>query len=235
MESQRTPLLNHPVWLRPGTSDRQVWADTFTGLYHVPPASMPTPRTVLDVGANIGLTAAHYQLLWPDAEIVAVEMDEDCAAQARMNAPGIVVRCEAVSGQGGWGWYDPTVLAEAFTFTQGGQGGLPSEVVAFNRAEIPEGRLIIQSRTLRQVIRRSFLIPEDGLLDFLKLDIEGTEWDLFDHPAWVPLVRNVLVELHGDGGSAYLVERACAKLTEIGFATAAHHPPHPQAVFASRG
>lgn len=221
-----TPALGREVCVREGTSDRQVWADTFNGLYHVPPDDMPAPATVLDVGANIGLTAAHYRALWPAAQVVAVEMDEACAALAVENAPGVEVRCHAVSGRGGWGWYDDTQRAEAFAFTRGGQGEVrqvPTGVV---------GKRLVSSYTLRQVIRRSFMVPDHApMLDFLKLDVEGEEWSLFAHGSWAPLVRHVLVELHGEGGSEDLVARAIDDLHVLGF-TARPHPPHPQAVYA---
>lgn len=223
-----TPDLGREVCVREGTSDRQVWSDVFSGRYHLPPSDMPQPPTsVLDVGANIGLTAAHYKRLWPAAQVVAVEMDEACAALAEENAPGVEVRCHAVSGRGGWGSYDPLVRAEAFQFTRGGQGEL------LQPAELPN-RWIVSSYTLRQVIRRSFMIPDHGLLDFLKLDVEGEEWALFKHGAWAPLVRHLLVEVHDVGAglsSPTLVAAACQQLDALGF-DASHHPPHPQAVYA---
>lgn len=81
LDSVWTPQVGRYVALRETGSDRTVWADTFSGLYHVPPVPI-WPETVLDLGANIGLTTAHYRTLWPDAQIVAVEMDAACCAIA---------------------------------------------------------------------------------------------------------------------------------------------------------
>ncbi len=212
------PILGREVWLRPGTSDDQVFRDTqWHGGYHVPPSSMTPPASVLDCGANIGLTAAHYKTLWPAARVVAVEMDEACAELARRNAPGVEVRCHAVSGEGGWGSYDPAVRAEAFTF----------------RAGKREGSIVL-SDTLREVILREF--GETGV-DFVKADIEGEEFTLFEHGNWAPLVRNLLVELHPHGDlpddSDWLVGTAVGALGRLGYRVT-RHTPHPRSVFASR-
>jgi FkbM family methyltransferase len=213
-EDQFTGALGRHVSLRPGTSDRQVWADTFTGLYHLPPAEL-APATVLDLGANIGLTAAHYAQLWPEARVVAVEMDDECCELIRVNAPTVEVRQEAVSGLGEWGSYDSGVLAEAFAFRPWWRSGK-----------------LVESRPLREIIFGAF---EPGtVVDFVKMDVEGMEWSLFAHGSWAPLVSSLLVELHGPGGSQELIVRAIVELERLGF-EARHHPPHPQAVYATAG
>ena len=69
------PLQNAAISLRAGTSDAVVYYETFLGLYHIPPRLPATVETLLDLGANIGLTAAHYCVLFPTCRILAVEPD----------------------------------------------------------------------------------------------------------------------------------------------------------------
>lgn len=216
LQHQWTPALGRRVALRPDTSDRQVWADTFTGLYHLPPDEMPAPRTVLDLGANIGLTAAHYQTLWPEATIMAVEMDADCCELIRMNAPGVGLGEYAVSAEGGIGVYNPNLRAESYAFES-----RDAETLLDNRA--------VMSHTLRQIVLRAF---GDGGVDFVKMDVEGEEWAIFEYGDWAPLVRHLVAELHG-GTSEALIARALLALERLGF-QARQHPPHPQAVYAWR-
>lgn len=204
--------------LRLDGSDRQVWADTFTGLYHLPPPEMAVPSTVLDLGANIGLTAAHYRALWPDAQIVAVEMDEENAAIARLNFPGSVLRY-AVGGHSGWRVYSNAPRAEAYAVGE----PLPTYVY------LTEG----ESRVMGSRLYDLLAVFDDRQCDFVKMDVEGAEWEVFGDDQWVPFVRHLLVELHGDGDSVALVERAVSALRHLGF-EARHHPPHPQAVYAWR-
>lgn len=208
-----TKSLGRIVELRPDTSDGQVWTETFVGQHHLPPTSMRAPATVLNLGANIGLVAAHYQVLWPNAKIVAVEMDKACCDLIHRNAPGVEVVPSAVSAQGGWGSYDPDQPAYARRFVPGDEDGT-----------------LVHSRTLTDLIDSYFLHG----VDLVKMDIEGAEWDLFETAdQWAPLVRNVLAELHGDLRPDVLVHLATKPLQLAGY-TVLPHSGHPQAVWATR-
>jgi hypothetical protein len=52
--------LGTTVTLRPGTSDVRVLDDTFAGRFHLPPPDVEAPELVVDLGANIGTTMAHF-------------------------------------------------------------------------------------------------------------------------------------------------------------------------------
>lgn len=198
-----------------------MWADTFTGLYHLPPDGFAVPATVLDLGANIGLVAAHYQALWPDAQVVAYEMDHDSAVLARMNAPGVQVVEAAVGTWTGEGHYDPSVLSEAF---------------ALSARRGDEGWPRVQVKTLPAIVSYHFGITG---VDLVKMDIEGGEWDLlkaaiqFEVLSFRDCVGAVICELHGDGGSVELVREACRLFDAVGY-QAAWTGRHPQAVWAVR-
>lgn len=208
-ELQWTADLGRNVLLRTDTMDRQVWADTFTGRYHLPPP-MPTPARVLDAGCNIGLTVAHYMRTWPGCRVVGVEMDAGCVALARLNAPHADIVEAAVGAHNGTGSYNPTVPSDSYAL------GAPGRTVTV--------------RTLHDLITDR--LGDEA--DLVKMDIEGAEWDVFSGPDdWVAVTKHLLVELHGPGGSAHLVEAAVEQLTRLGF-TAEHHTPHPQAVWATR-
>lgn len=205
MESRWTPALGRAVLLREGNSDQEVWDATFVHQYHVPPVDIH-PKTVLDLGANIGLTAAHYAVLWPDAKIVAVEMDCECAELARLNALTCEVLQYAVSDKDGVGYYDSSVWSSNFAL---GSGGTP-----------------VWKRRLAGIL--------DGKpVDFVKMDVEGAEWDIFRSDDWAPLVNSLLVELHGAASNEILVEDAIEGLAAMGY-TATRHPLHPRAVWATR-
>ena len=48
------------IYCRLGTTDIEVFEDTFIKRYHLPPLDLEPVRTILDLGSNIGLTIAHF-------------------------------------------------------------------------------------------------------------------------------------------------------------------------------
>lgn len=230
------PELGRPLVARAGTSDRQVIDDARTGRYHLPPESMPAPRRVLDLGANIGATVAHYHHLWPDAKIVAVELDRENADILALNAPDPSIHkiTASVTGPGGWGYYDTSISDQQSYWVQMGADH------AVHGAGWVNGNSFIRaiySYTLRQVINMT-AYGDDPVVDFVKMDVEGAEWDIFESGGqWVALVRHLLVELHPTHEAPYetdeLVRRAVEKLREIGF-FAVPHEAHPRSVWAWR-
>ena len=61
--------------LRRDTSTNFVLKEVFEKKVYQPIPDAPAPRAILDVGANQGITAGYFRLLFPQAKIVAVEPD----------------------------------------------------------------------------------------------------------------------------------------------------------------
>lgn len=78
LDELRTPLT---AFVRPGTSDLAVWTEVVLERHYAPVVRVlrewtrREPETILDLGANIGLTAAYFGATYPDARILAVEPD----------------------------------------------------------------------------------------------------------------------------------------------------------------
>jgi FkbM family methyltransferase len=199
-------VLGYDVYLRPGSSDAVVYGETFDGLFHVPPEFMDPPSTVLDLGSNIGLTAAHFQVLWPEARVVAVEPDAGNAMVCRRNFRGEVLEV-AVSPYGG--------------------RGRMSDAQEYARAFVP-GTGEVVGMSLRELVDHM-----GGSVDFVKMDIEGMEWSVFTFDE-LERVGALLVELHRDSWSdERMVREAQIRLASRGFLSMPHMA-HPRAVFAWR-
>lgn len=210
------PELGRQITLRPGTTDQQTLQDVIAGRYHLPPASMPTPATVLDLGANIGLTAAHYARLWPQALITAVEMDAGNAAVAAQNWPGGMIIEAAVVSE----------AQAAFGDVRGYDPGMPEEAYALGTGTTKPRAFYTLSELCAVA---AGVVP----VDFVKMDVEGMEWFLLDEAeGWAPQVRHLLVELHlpEDPASARML--GASKLDALGFDSEAS--THPAGLFAWR-
>ena len=60
--------------------------DTFFHRFHLPPGELARGACIVDLGANVGYTAAHLAALYPESRIIAVEMDGRNAAVAASRA-----------------------------------------------------------------------------------------------------------------------------------------------------
>lgn len=207
MTTRFTEVLGREVSLRANTSDDQTWIDTFEVGYHVPPDIHPC--FVLDLGANIGLTAAHYAALWPDARILAVEMDAENAAVCQKNFSGMIVQV-AVGAYPGVGSYTHAGWEASYSLVRPGD----TETTIMTISQILDDCL-----------------PEADQV-FCKMDIEGAEWNIFSEGI-DKRIKWLLVELHSDDPPDLKVIKGMGLLHDDGFAVA-QHLIHPHALWATR-
>jgi FkbM family methyltransferase len=165
---------------------------------------------VLDLGCNIGLTVAHYELLWPEAEIVGVELDAGNCELARRNCRRARIVHAAVAAKTG-------------TQTYGGD-----EEWSF-RVD-PEGDRSVRARTMAELLD----LFETGRVDFVKMDVEGSEWELLDSAGeWAERVGSLLVEVHTPDDKQAAVESMIGSLEAVGF-RCRRHEVHWSAIWATR-
>lgn len=192
-------LGNRDVLIRPLTSDAAALRDAFAGRYHLPPAPLPPAANILDLGANIGLTAAHYAVLAPTARIVAVEMDPGNAALASRNVQPWRDRIEVITAAV---WWESATVSYAAP---------PGHEFGFHIVHSTDG----DTRTA-PAITVGELVETHGRIDFLKMDIEGAEREVLRRAAdWADQVDAIKVETHGD----YTAEMCSRDLEALGFRT----------------
>jgi FkbM family methyltransferase len=174
------------VVLRHHTGDIMVLDEIFSQREYEPPpraalalAALPSAPRVLDLGANIGLFGAWVLGRFPGAAIDAVEADPENAAVHR--------RTIAANGlEGRWR------LVEAFAATAPGVRRFAGGEHATSHEAVANERWID--------VRAVDVLPELAEADFVKIDIEGAEWDLLADPRFGRLrPRVVVLEYHEDG------------------------------------
>lgn len=176
----------HPLWLRVPSSDVETYRQIFLKEEYLFEADRP-PRTIIDAGANIGLTSIYFANRYPQARIIAIEPETSNYELLSKNVaqyPSIRPiraalwnRSEEISlvdpGRGNWGFTTDT----ADQALRAGYGV----------------RHTVRALTIPQIL------DEFGLekIDVLKIDIEGAEAEVFaDSSPWIGLVNAVIAELH---------------------------------------
>ena len=140
------------------------------------------PSTILDCGANIGLTTVYFNNKFPDAKIICIEPESSNYEMLREN---VGQHKNIVTYQAGI-WNKSTYLtieneqAEKYAFTVRETSEITKETV--RAISIPDVMKENQWETI----------------DILKIDVEGAEKELFasNYDNWLPKTKLIIIELH---------------------------------------
>lgn len=190
-----TKQLGKGLVLRSHATDIAVLLELFSSNSYEPvPRLLPAPpRTIVDLGANIGLVSRWLLEKYPDSRLVAVEPepgnfrvlvknlapygDRAKTIQACVAATRRTVRL--AGGRGDWG----------FSMTENGEG-----------VDVP-------AITMNDVLDRAGM---DGV-DLLKCDIEGAEGEVFDAcSGWIDRIAYTVIECH-EGITGETIAAAAAR------------------------
>jgi FkbM family methyltransferase len=162
-------------------SDLHVTRETFGDRVYALPAGV-RPRTILDLGANLGASVVWFRRCFPDAEIHAVEPDRRSLEKLRRNVGtllGVTVHHAAVAGEEGERvFYEAQRSWESSLVEKAARGGRPTRVRAL---------------TLRGLLRTC--VGRERV-DLLKMDVEGAEWEVLATERLAERAEVVVGELH---------------------------------------
>jgi FkbM family methyltransferase len=152
------------------------------------------PRTIIDLGSNIGASLIYFRLRYPQARIVGFEPDPAVFARLQRNMAqfgGVEVHNVAVAGSRG-----------EMTFFRYPQHSWASSLIPLWGTAAD--RLTVATRTLDDILDD----VGEPTLDLLKMDIEGSEWDVLPGFRQLDKVKNFIGELHrvGDAPPAQLLD-----------------------------
>lgn len=137
------------------------------------------PSLILDLGSNIGASIAFFHGRYPEARIVGLEPDPSTFGRLASSVAGlrnVEVHPWAIARRTG-----------PLPFRQDAQSWGSSLV-----ATAEGGSIEVEAVSLGDLLTRLDLRQ----VDLLKLDVEGTEWQLFDDPAPLAAFDTVVGELH---------------------------------------
>ena len=130
--------------------------------------------TIIDIGANVGFFSIASRFFFPDSEIHAYEPNLDLENYLAHNFSqlNIELHTQAVGNKSGSVKLD--LIGES------------------NQTRVNESR----SGTTEMVSLDSILRKAGGKIDLLKMDCEGSEWDILENPESLKCVDNITLEYH---------------------------------------
>ena len=176
------------IYMRPGGSDPLTYNQIFvSGEYNF--ECLPERADIIvDVGANIGLSALYFSKKYKNAKIIAVEPEVENFRLLSMNAefqiPSIVLERAAIWGRDG--------SVDLRTHDENGKS-LDSwgvQVAGARMSQLPQ----VPSFTLDTLFRKHGL----DRVDILKIDVEGAELEIFSATSqdWKTIVDYIIIETH---------------------------------------
>jgi len=179
----KVPFLANPVFLRKGTSDLATFDQVFlTGIYKLPVDF--NPSVIIDCGANVGMASVYFANRYPKAKIISIEPDPSNFEVLQMN---------------GKGYSNITLLKKAVWHTTGslhiidpGKGQYALQV----SDQVNTSHKIVA--TIEAVTLNDLLVDYNlESIDFIKIDIEGSERFVFSENAeWLSRTKALSVEIH---------------------------------------
>lgn len=175
------PGLKHPIEIRNGTSDS--WVAIQICLQNEYTFNLDrNPRSIVDVGANVGISTAYFATMFPSAKIVALEPEESNFRQLKKNIAA---------------YPNVTAVHAALWDTDGivnvSDPGLSEWGFQVKKGQALESKNSVRSITILTLMR------EHGIdeIDILKIDIEGAEIEVFEaSKTWIKNVGLLIAELH---------------------------------------
>jgi FkbM family methyltransferase len=168
----------------------------------------PPPARILDLGANIGFGSIYLNVLFPNAEYVAVEPDPRNIELLKQNLQTNHVRARVI---------EAAVASEPGTLRL--RFGVNPTCSALESSPMHDLAQTVEV-TARTV---PSLLAEVGWdeVDLVKIDIEGTEDELLSRDnSWLERVRAICIEIHPNTTperiSSYLAPYGF-RLTRVGF------------------
>ena len=179
--SFRHSSLRYPVYIRNNSSDMAVFGMIFNDRGYQCDVDFE-PKVIVDCGANIGLAAVYFKNRFPNAKVIAVEPEKENFELMVKNLEQYPdVHCLR---SGVWG-KDANLVVE--DIGNGNWGWVVREVDAPGANTIP-------AVSIGKIMEMYNLTG----IDILKIDIEGSEVDVFsrNYEQWLPAVKIIMIELH---------------------------------------
>jgi FkbM family methyltransferase len=178
----KIPKLKEKIYLRKNTSDIGVFQEIFIDENYHPLLELKNCETILDAGANIGLFALYLLRENPKCRFFCIEPEDSNFELLKMNTanyPNITVLKKALWNSDAYlKFVDPAASKWAFQLVESNDTDYDIHGISIDH------------------LCRNFNLNH---IDILKIDIEGSEKEVFEkHTKWLAKVKNLMIEVHED-------------------------------------
>lgn len=178
----------HPLFMRRGTSDLQVFDQIFVQCEYRCLDDLTEVGLIIDCGANVGYSSAYFLSCFPNCRIIAVEPDPENFAMLSRNLAPYGCRVNLVHAGV---WSHVTRL------------GFVDEPYRDGREWTKQVRRVEQGDKAHiDGVDIETLLSSSGRdrISILKIDVEGAEVEIFsgDNLSWLNEVDAIAIELHDD-------------------------------------
>jgi len=168
-----------------------------------------TPQTMIDAGANIGLTSVYFKSYFPNISIIAIEPSEDTFKRLTNNINLNNFNKILLLNKGLWS--SPKRLKADQSFRDGQDWSFRLVEASANEPALFEATSIDE------------IISENNLttIDFLKIDIEGGEVEIFKDFStlhWLNQVKVIALEIHDEFNCREHIETNLAQIFDLSHA-----------------
>lgn len=192
--------LKHPVQARRGTSDVEVFAQIFTLREYRCLDHLKLSGLIVDLGANVGYSAAYFLSRFPECRVAAVEPYEPNFVEMKRNLLPYSGRVSV---------FQAAIMPGAARVALSGNVDPGTE---WGISVAPASGGDIKTITIPEVMRASGA----DRIALLKIDIEGAEQQLFEaDTGWLESVDNMVIELHGEACSKAFFAKIAAGRFDI--------------------
>jgi len=178
----KTKSFKHPIYLRPHTSDFSTFIQMIIDQDYSVDYGDLKPNVIIDCGANIGLGTLMFKKLFPGAHIYAVEPEEENFSLLCKNTQQYDnITCLK------YGIWNKDTFLNIKDPGLGSWGFMIEEADRPNQHSIPSISIssLMKAHKVEQI-------------DILKIDIEGSEKEVFseDCDYWLSRTKVLIIELH---------------------------------------
>ena len=179
------------VLLRSNAVDCKLLVEVFGGVYALP--AKQRPKRIMDLGANIGLSALYFHRQFPEASIACIEpAPKNFSMLTRMVAlnalPATLFDCAIGPSAGSTALYDTAD---------------PSCCTLLPNGESSDNQITVQLKTIPEIME----VLHWDRIDLLKIDIEGYERVVLrDNADWLSRISCIVGEIHAGYDFAQLRE-----------------------------